>query len=54
MTKEFTLALEAACQRHPEQRICQVLVNALGEDPFYLDDNEAIKKLYAYSKQGPF
>lgn len=42
-------ALEVACQAHPSQRVGQVIVNALGEDPFYLDNDEALERLNAYA-----
>lgn len=45
-------ALVAACDAHPEQRVMQVLVNALGVDPFYVPDDEAARKLYAYAAKG--
>lgn len=41
-------ALKAACQCYPEMRTAQILVNALGRDPFYLEDEDMIVGLYAY------
>ena len=46
----FDSALRAAQLNHPEQRTCQILVNALGEDPFYMEDAQAIVLLYAYAR----
>lgn len=48
----FAAALKAACIAHPQQRSCQVIVNALGLDPFYMEDSEAINKLFAYAREG--
>jgi hypothetical protein len=44
----FLAALNAAMAAHPQQRAAQVIVNALGTDPFYLDDYEATQKLWKY------
>lgn len=44
-------ALEVACQAHPSQRVAQVIVNALGRDPFYMDDDEARERLYDYARK---
>lgn len=38
-------ALKAACEAHPDQRVMQVIVNALGPDPFYVEDAQAIQRL---------
>lgn len=45
-------ALRAACMTHPDQRMGQVIVNALGADPFYVEDDDAEAKLYAYAQAG--
>lgn len=42
-------ALQGACERWPDQRVMQVVVNALGNDPFYVEDEEAIEKLVEYA-----
>lgn len=42
-------ALKGACEAHPDQRVMQVVVNALGEDPFYVEDAEAVEALVAYA-----
>lgn len=42
-------ALEVACAAHPSQRVMQVIVNALGEDPFYAEDEDAESMLYEYA-----
>jgi hypothetical protein len=47
------LALRAACARHPEQRVMQVIVNALGTDPFYVEDTDAAHKLADYAAFEP-
>lgn len=44
-------ALEVACQAHPSQRVAQVIVNALGRDPFYMDNEEARERLYDYARK---
>jgi hypothetical protein len=50
------VALKAACAAHPTQRVAQVIVNALGSDPFYVEDRKAARLLADYavfeSKQG--
>lgn len=53
MPAEVISALMAACSRHPSQRVMQVIVNALGIDPFYVEDEDAIRKLYEYANGGP-
>lgn len=49
LAREVIRALKTACAAHPEQRVTQVLVNALGSDPFYVEDPEAARKLYEYA-----
>jgi hypothetical protein len=44
----FAEALRVAQELHPTLRTCQILVNSLGTDPFYLEDDEAISRIYAY------
>lgn len=44
-------SLAEACVTYPDQRVMQVIVNALGTDPFYVEDDEAIKALMAYSEK---
>jgi hypothetical protein len=46
-------ALWEACRKHPDQRVTQVIVNALGTDPFYVEDPDAITKLYEYAALVP-
>jgi hypothetical protein len=46
------LALKAACLAHPDQRVTQVIVNALGEDPFYVENEKAAAKLADYAMFG--
>jgi hypothetical protein len=48
--RRFAQALSIACEAHPSQRTCQILVNALGGDPFYMEDDAAIHKLYEYAE----
>lgn len=48
MPGQVLIALKAACDAHPSQRVAQVVVNALGTDPFYVEDGDAIGKLYDY------
>lgn len=45
-------ALRAACAMHPTQRVMQVIVNAIGVDPFYVEDDHAAKRLNAYAEEG--
>ena len=45
-------ALLRACLAHPEQRVMQVVVNALGTDPFYVEDPDAVRKLQDYAFTG--
>jgi hypothetical protein len=44
----FAETLRVAQELHPTLRTCQILVNALGTDPFYLEDDEAIERLHAW------
>lgn len=49
---DFVLAaLSAAVIAHPDQRVMQVVVNALGTDPFYVEDQDAALKLKDYALQ---
>jgi hypothetical protein len=48
-TSETIMALVSACSKHPEQRVMQVIVNALGSDPFYIENADAEAKLIAYA-----
>jgi hypothetical protein len=43
-------ALRAACDAHPDQRVAQVIVNALGTDPFYIEDRDAAQRLADYAR----
>lgn len=43
-------ALMAACASHPDQRVMQVIVNALGPDPYYIEDSEALVLLTKYAR----
>ena len=52
MPAQFARALTEACRAHPEQRTCQVIVNALGTDPFHMEDEAAIAKLREYAEMG--
>lgn len=46
---DFAEAL-AVCQYvYASQRTCQILVNALGADPFSIEDDEAVTLLYDYA-----
>lgn len=45
-------ALKAACDAHPDQRVMQVIVNALGTDPFYVEDCDAALTLSDYQQAG--
>ena len=46
-------ALTAACAAHPDQRVTQIIVNVLGEDPFYVEDDDATELLFAYAELRP-
>ena len=48
---EVMRALSAASCAHPDQRVMQVIVNACGTDPFYLEDEEATRLLFDYSRK---
>ncbi len=44
-------ALRAACAAYPDQRVMQVIVNALaGADPFYVEDDVAVDALLDYAE----
>jgi hypothetical protein len=43
------VALQQAVEAYPDQRVMQVIVNALGEDPFYVEDTDAAAALYSYA-----
>lgn len=53
LLSNFLTALNRACLAHPEQRVGQVISNALDNDPalFHLTDERAIEKLYAYARK---
>lgn len=38
-------AIKTKCDAYPELRFCQLLVCVFGKDPFYLTDEEALKKI---------
>ena len=47
-------AIKRANEKFPEQRICQLLSNALelagyGGDPYYVEDDVLVTALYSYS-----
>lgn len=43
--------LKAALKAHPDQRVMQVIVNAISNgDLFYIDDEDAAMALYGYAK----
>lgn len=44
-------ALSAACRAYPDQRVAQVIVNALGTDPFHVDDITAADLLSKYAQR---
>jgi hypothetical protein len=43
-------ALRAAVEEFPELRLCQLIVNVVGPDPFYLTDERFAAELLAYTK----
>jgi hypothetical protein len=43
-------ALREACAAHPDQRVMQVVINALGVYPFDVEDEDASAKLDAYTR----
>lgn len=46
-------ALAAACKAHPDQRVTQVIVNAVHrDDPFYIEDDVCTAALWAYAATG--
>jgi hypothetical protein len=52
MPAQVLTALKVATDAHPDQRVMQVIVNALGTDPFNVEDCDAIGKLYDYAASG--
>lgn len=46
---EVIQAISLAASAYPDQRVMQVIVNACGNDPFYVEDEDAIKKLREYA-----
>lgn len=48
--QRFLSALERAGKRFPEMRLCQIIVNACGPDPFYADDENAAQRLDNYTR----
>lgn len=45
---EIFSELEKAWNKNPELRFGQLIVNVLGEDPFYMSDKEALDKIKGY------
>lgn len=45
---EIFSELEKAWNKNPELRFGQLIVNVLGEDPFYMSDKEALDKMKGY------
>ena len=45
---EIFSELEKALNKNPELRFGQLIVNVLGEDPFYMSDKEALDKMKGY------
>lgn len=45
---EIFSELEKAWNKNPELRFGQLIVNILGEDPFYMSDKEALDKMKGY------
>ena len=43
--------IKVLLDNYPMLRLGQILVNALGEDPFYVLDNDALGKLRAWRKE---
>lgn len=45
---EIFSELEKAWNKNPELRFGQLIVNVLGEDPFYMSNKEALAKMKEY------
>ena len=48
---DFLNALRYAKGKLPEMRYCQIIVNALGGDPFYTEDGEAARAIKDYADE---
>ena len=46
---DFTRALLEACEAYPGQRVGQVIANAIGENLYYIHDDNAALMLSAYA-----
>ncbi len=42
--------LRTLWKKSPDMRLGQLIINALGSDPWFLEDDEALVKLEAFSK----
>jgi hypothetical protein len=52
---EATLsALKATWEQFSTMRLCQLILNACGEDPFYFSDLTLVEKLEQYTARGAF
>jgi hypothetical protein len=36
-------------RQHPDMRLGQLIVNAVGDDPFYVSDEDLVQRLKAFS-----
>lgn len=43
--RQVLARLEWAWERHPDLRLGPIIVNAAGLDPFYVEDEELIKRI---------
>lgn len=48
--EDFLSVLGAVWKKHPKLRFGQLVVNVLGKDPFYIEDDKATECFARYSK----
>jgi len=46
-------AIRLVWEAQPDTRLCQLIVNVAGRDPFYVEDNELVDKLLAHHMNIP-
>lgn len=46
----FLKRLSAVWKANPDLRLGQLVVNALGPDPFYVEDDDLLRRLEEYTK----
>lgn len=48
---KFCIELVKEWSKEPNLRFGQLIVNTLGEDPFYVEDDEALERIKMYFKE---